>query len=906
MKRTLITTTLLILLSQIGSGQYLHQKGKYIADGNDNEIILRGMGLGGWMLQEGYMMESSDFANTQHQLKAKIEQLAGKDGLDAFYDAWLTNYCQKADIDSMAAWGFNSVRLPMHYNLFTLPIEQEPVAGEDTWLTKGFELTDSLLNWCAANRMYLILDLHAAPGGQGHDAAISDYDSSKPSLWESPENRRKTIALWKKLAEHYANEPWIGGYDLLNETNWTLSGNTLLKKLFTDITDSIRSVDQNHLIFIEGNSFANDYTGLTPPWDKNMAYSFHKYWNYNDQGSIQWVLTLRNQYNVPIWLGESGENSNPWFTAAIRLFETNKIGWAWWPLKKISSVAGTITVPKTSGYQTLLNYWKNGGSKPSAETAKSYLLEQAEMLKLENCIVHRDVLDAMFRQAQGDKMPKPFKKHNVPGTIYVSDYDMGGNGYAYFDNDTANFQGSSGTYTAWNSGWSYRNDGVDIETCKDAAGTNGYSVGWTNDMEWMIYTVEIDSSALYDFEMRYAASGSSGKFHLELDGIEITPVTTTLSTGGWATWKSLTIQDVILQKGEHQLKLFVDKAGFNINSLTFSNPREIANIEPKILNIKTDPAGKLIHLVPNLSFDLNSVPQKSDFEVLVNGEITEIDSIYFGDSSAYDLVFSLSKLLKSVDVVQLTYQGSTMKSETGGQFAAFTKVRAINNSPLYYQLPGTVQAENFIVNNGLSIEACDDTGGGQDMGYTNVGDYLDYLVFVPSNGTFSFDYRVASTKGGSIDLRLIDDPAKPVTLHTVTVPNTGGWQTWKTVSASADLTKGTHTLRLYIRQPEFNINWFKASLVTGIKSLEGNKNLIVFPNPANDQITISMDGFSGSYIAKIINLQGNVVKQESVRLNPEMNQLIDISSLADGFYMLSIENGKEKHQSRFVKLTGQY
>ena len=902
MNLTLKITILFIFFSPILSAQYLHQKGKYIADGNNNEIILRGMGLGGWMLQEGYMMETSGFANTQHELKAKIEQLAGKEGLDAFYDAWLTNYCQKSDIDSMAAWGFNSVRLPMHYNLFTLPIEQEPFAGKDTWLTKGFELTDSLLNWCAANRMYLILDLHEAPGGQGHDAAISDYDSSKPSLWESTENRRKTVALWKKLAERYANEPWIGGYDLLNETNWPLSGNTLLKKLFTEITDSIRSVDQNHLIFIEGNGFANDYTGLTPPWDKNMAYSFHKYWNYNDPGSIQWVLTLRNQYNVPIWLGESGENSNPWFSAAIRLFETNKIGWAWWPLKKIGSVAGTITIPKTSGYESLLNFWKNGGPKPSAETAKSWLLEQAEMLKLENCVVHRDVIDAMFRQAQGDKLPKPFKKHTIPGTIYLSDYDLGGNNYAYFYTDTANFQGSTGTYTPWNSGWTYRNDGVDIETCKDAAGTNGYSVGWTNDKEWMIYTVEIDSSAVYDFEMRYAASGSSGKFHLELDGIEITPVTATLSTGGWASWKSLTMKEVILQKGKHQLKLVVDKAGFNINSLTCSNPREITNIEPEILNIKTDQTGKFIHLVPNLSFDLKAVPQKPDFEVLINGEMIEIDSVYFGGSSAFDLVFSLDKQLKSTDVVQLTYLGSSMKSESGRPFATFTKVRTINNSPLYYQLPGTVQAENFIVNNGLSVETCNDAGGGQDMGYTSTGDYLDYLVFVPYNGTFSFDYRVASPNGGSIDLRLIDDPTKPVILHTVTVPNTGGWQSWKTVSASADMTKGTHTIRLYIRQPEFNINWFKASLVTGIDGLEQRQKLLVFPNPANDQISFSTDGPDGIYTAKIYNLQGQVIKQELVHLAPGTNRQIELSNLADGFYMLSVENGNEKHQRRFVKL----
>ena len=75
--------------------------------------------------------------------------------------------------------------------------------------------------------MYLILDLHAAPGGQGYNADISDYDDSKPSLWESKENRDKTVAFWKKIAERYKDEPWIGGYDLINETNWNLPGGTL-------------------------------------------------------------------------------------------------------------------------------------------------------------------------------------------------------------------------------------------------------------------------------------------------------------------------------------------------------------------------------------------------------------------------------------------------------------------------------------------------------------------------------------------------------------------------------------------------------------------------------------------------------------------------------------------------------
>ncbi len=881
--------------------QYLHQQGKYIVDGQNKEVILRSMGLGGWMLQEGYMMESSGFAGTQHELKAKIQQLVGEEGMNAFYDAWLKNYCQKEDVDSMAAWGFNSIRLPLHYNLFTLPIEKEPVVGSDTWLPKGFELVDSLLDWCEANQMYLILDLHAAPGGQGKDAAIADYDSSKPSLWESAENRRKTVALWKKLAERYADEPWIGGYDLLNETNWTFTGSNLLKTLYTDITKAIRTVDKNHLLIIEGNWFANDFTGLTPPWDTNMAYSFHKYWSYNDIGSIQSYLTMRNQYNVPLWLGEAGENSNPWFTSAINLVESNKIGWAWWPYKKIGSVTGTVTIPKTAGYQTLLNYWNNTGTKPTVENAKSYLMEQAEMLKLNNCIVRRDVLDAMFRQAQGDKSPKPFKDHSVPGTIYATDYDLGGNNRAYFDVDSADFHVSTKIYTAWNSGYAYRNDAVDIEACKDAAGTNGYSVGWTNDKEWMVYTVNVDSSALYEFELRYAASGSTGKFHLEMDGIEITPVTSLAASGGWAVWKTASVKDVILTKGIHQIKLFVDKAGFNINSLKFANPKELVNVEPKVLNTKTDASGKIIQLVPNLGYDVNSLPQSTDFEVSVNGKTAIIDSVYFDKNSDFGLLLAVNQQLKSVDNILISYQGNTMKTLEGHLFGTMTNVKVINNSPIYKQVPGTIQAEDYTFNFGLSSETTSDTGAGQNMGYTDAGDYLDYLIYVPSNGTYSFEYRFASTMGGSIDLRLVDDPKKPVTIHTVTVPNTGGWQIWKSVTASGKLTQGPHTLRIYVRQAQFNFNWFKIALVTGINELSGTTKIEVFPNPAQDKITLNTIGINGKYQVRLINAQGVIVKKFNQVFNSGTSEQIDISDLADGFYILSLENQSERYHCNLIK-----
>ncbi|HAI00844.1 MAG TPA: glycosyl hydrolase family 5, partial [Flavobacteriales bacterium] len=332
---------------------WLQAQGTQIQNGLGQEVLLRGMGLGGWMVQEGYMLQTQAFANPQHEIKAAVETLIGTEATQAFYEAWLHNHVREADIDSLHAWGFNSIRVPLHYNLFTLPIEEEPIPGEQTWLELGFDLTDSVVAWCKERSMYVVLDLHAAPGGQGYDAAISDYDSSKPSLWESAANRNKMASLWKKIAAHYADEPWVAGYDVLNEPNWDLPGGTALRALYEQCTDSIREVDTQHLLFFEGNWFANDFTGLTPPWDGNMAYSPHKYWSNNDVATLEFALALRDAHQVPLYLGEAGENSNVWFRDAVRLLEDLGIGWAWWPLKKVESISAPMSIEKTAGYQAL-------------------------------------------------------------------------------------------------------------------------------------------------------------------------------------------------------------------------------------------------------------------------------------------------------------------------------------------------------------------------------------------------------------------------------------------------------------------------------------------------------------------------------------------------------------------------
>lgn len=542
---------------------FIHADGKKIVDGYGNPILLRGMGLGGWMLQEGYMLQIQGIGQQQHVIKKNIEALIGKEKTTSFYDAWLANHTQKSDIDSLAAWGFNSVRLPMHYNLFTLPVEQEPIPGQQTWLTKGISMIDSLLLWCKANKIYLILDLHAAPGGQGNDLNISDRDTSFPSLWQSDENKRKTIALWRRLAEKYAEEPWIGGYDIINEPNWGFehvtdrngcseTGNTPLKTLMIDITRAIREVDKNHIIIVEGNCWGNNYKGILPLWDNNMVISFHKYWNNNDRNAIQSILDLREQYNAPLWLGESGENSNVWFRDAIQLVESQGIGWAWWPLKKLGyNNPFEVKVPEE--YKKIIDFWAGKGPKPTPEEAEKELFLLAERLKTKNCIYHRDVTDAMFRQVYSTET-LPFKTYE-PGkktTVKAVDYDLGRNHFAYFDKDTGNYYISvGGPRTSGNKGHLYRNDGVDINI--DAE--RNYFVDHFEPEEWLQYTIQVSRPGVYSVSLLINATDGKGEAEIIVDGKSIGNIRMSSSKHAATKWRKISGPKIRLLPGTHKIKV---------------------------------------------------------------------------------------------------------------------------------------------------------------------------------------------------------------------------------------------------------------------------------------------------------------------------------------------------------------
>jgi endoglucanase len=562
-------------LSLLTSAQgFLKASGPFIVNEKGEKVILRGMGLGGWMLQEGYMFRVANLGQ-QYRIREKIEEVVGPEKTKQFYEQWLQNHTTKKDIDSLATWGFNSIRLPMHYRLYTRSVEEEPVKGENTWIQKGFDLTDSLLKWCGQNKMYLILDLHAAPGGQGNDLPISDRNPSLPSLWQSEANRQKMIALWHKLAQRYANEKWIGGYDIINEPNWGFEDekdtrgisekkNEPLKKLMVDITTAIREVDKKHIIIIEGNGFGNNYRGLVPTWDDNLVLSFHKYGNFNTVGAIQGFLDLREKYNVPIWLGESGENSNTWFTEAIQLAESHGIGWAWWQEKKMG-INNPVGIKQPEGYDKLLNYWSGKGEKPSETEAWTILQQLLQNIKLENNIFHPDVVDALFRQVK-TTATLPFKNLVLDKriTIQAVDFDLGRQRFAYYDKDSASYQYTAGVNTKGNRGYSYRNDGVDIQNDNDS-----FFVFNIEDGEWLQYTIDVKKAGTFYISFTTASDKETGIISLLDNEKTVIEKLSIEPSGNNSLWKVTTSAKVKMYKGIHKIRVRFDKGGFNFYSLQF-------------------------------------------------------------------------------------------------------------------------------------------------------------------------------------------------------------------------------------------------------------------------------------------------------------------------------------------------
>jgi aryl-phospho-beta-D-glucosidase BglC (GH1 family) len=374
----------------VRSGQILSPEGK--------PVFLRGINLGNWLVPEGYMFKF-DKPTSPRMIHQVLCELIGQDEAREFWRKFQDSYVTRDDIQFIRKSGFNSVRVPFNYRLFT----NEAYLGATD--PRGFELLDRVIGWCSEAGLWVVLDMHCAPGGQTGDNIDDSW--GYPWLFESAESRTLIIDIWRRIAERYRTEEHLLGYDLMNEPIAPYFDvaklNPLLEPLYRDIVHAIRTVDLNHLVFLGGAQWNTNFDVFGPPFDSLAVYTFHKYWCDTVQAEIQPYIDFRAKHRVPLWMGESGENKDRWIDGFRRLLERNDVGWCFWPFKKMEAPTCVLTFDRPEGYGSIVDYAESArlsfedlrGNRPDAGIVRKVLAGFLENCSFARCRVNEGYVKAL-------------------------------------------------------------------------------------------------------------------------------------------------------------------------------------------------------------------------------------------------------------------------------------------------------------------------------------------------------------------------------------------------------------------------------------------------------------------------------------------------------------------------------
>jgi endoglucanase len=385
---------LLAFISQ-GSAQFVHTDHKQIVDAAGKPLLVRATNLGNWLVPEGYMWLFEGGPQSPSEIRELVLELLGPERSAAFWQKYRENYITREDIAFLHRAGFNAIRVPLHYSLFE---------SDDA---EGFKLLDRLIAWSRAEDLYVVLDLHAAPGGQ--TGANIDDGVGYPWLYQSPQEQEHLIAIWWRLAMHYRDEPAVLGYDLLNEPIPHFPRlaplNPLLEPLYKKLVSEIRKVDAHHILFLGGAQWDSNFSVFGKPFDTNVAYTFHKYWTPPDESVIRKYTDFRERYDVPIWMGESGENTDEWITRFVKTLEKNNIGWAFWPYKKMEKPSAVVSIIPPADWGKIVDFAKlprgtaqveeRLKARPEQEIITRAFDQLLQNIRSQKCRVNRGYLKAL-------------------------------------------------------------------------------------------------------------------------------------------------------------------------------------------------------------------------------------------------------------------------------------------------------------------------------------------------------------------------------------------------------------------------------------------------------------------------------------------------------------------------------
>jgi len=349
---------------------YIKASGQALYDGNGNEIILRGTNAGGMFCTEGWLEpyyvpleykkaqgwydesskgKSDTNALSEEQFRAALKAnsklgVSNDDDIDLLMSVFYENWFTEADMKNIADLGMNCLRIPFYWKNI---LKYDGTTYSRKSEAEAFKYLDKMVEWANKYHVYLILDLHGCPlsqNGYEHGGALEfdKFNSDTIQLWYNEAAINATVDLWKFVAEHYKNEKIIAMYDIMNEPR---SINFKTDKDCWDVFDrvykGIRSVEQNHVISMEG---CWDFSTLPDPADYNwvnVCYQYHwynwytKFLPYELFYCYQDLSNIGRHYNVPVFIGEFTffEDDAAW-QKGLSLFEDRHYSWTCWTYKK--------------------------------------------------------------------------------------------------------------------------------------------------------------------------------------------------------------------------------------------------------------------------------------------------------------------------------------------------------------------------------------------------------------------------------------------------------------------------------------------------------------------------------------------------------------------------------------------
>ncbi|GAA3796779.1 hypothetical protein GCM10022226_15200 [Sphaerisporangium flaviroseum] len=330
----------------------LRVSGSRLVAADGTAVRLRGVGLGGWMNMENFI---TGYPANESSMREAVRNVIGEDRQELFFDRLLTSFFGPEDAALLAGMGVNCVRIPVNYRHFES--DDRPMEIIET----GFRHLDRVIDLLAEHRIYSVIDLHALPGSQNQHWH-SDNPTHVASFWRHRHFQDRAVHLWEAIADHYKDNPWVAGYNPINEPGDV--GGRVIGPFYDRLVKALRAVDPAHVLFLDGNTYSTDFSIFREVYE-NTVFVCHDYalagfahggpypgytlGEWVDRGHLERAFekrtTFQRQTGTPLWVGEFGpvytgdpaidEQRYQILADQLEIFDGYEAGWSLWTYKDV-------------------------------------------------------------------------------------------------------------------------------------------------------------------------------------------------------------------------------------------------------------------------------------------------------------------------------------------------------------------------------------------------------------------------------------------------------------------------------------------------------------------------------------------------------------------------------------------